>query len=153
MNSTLLSAPYTMWLIIILGVVITVFSLPYVFLFEPSGWAFVFFFFTFVYWMYLFIKAITVNPEAPHRPAHITHLITTGVYRFVRHPMYSADIVLAWGVAVAYPLVSVFFSVLWLTVVMIVWSYVEEAALIKKFGDEYLSYQETTHMFFPRKKK
>lgn len=142
-----------MWLIILIGIGVIIYILPYAFLFESSVISFIFFFVTFLYWMYFFIKATVVNPEAPHRPAHITHVITTGIYSFVRHPMYSADIVLAWGIAVAYPLASVLFSVLWLTIVMILWSYVEEAVLIKKFGDEYLTYQKRTPMFVPKKLK
>jgi len=153
MKTGILSAPYIMWLIIIIGIGFNVFMLPYTFLFEASLWSFIFFFVTFVYWMYFFIKAITINPEGPHRPSHISHLITTGVYESIRHPMYSADLILAWGIVVVYPLVSVLFSVVWLTIVMIIWSYIEEAALIKKFGEEYISYQKKTPMFIPRKNK
>ncbi len=153
MKKSILSAPYIMWIIILVGIFIEVYFLPRVFMFEPNTLAFVFFFFTFVYWMYFFIKAITINPEAPRRPEHITELVVTGVYQLVRHPMYSADIILAWGVFVAYPLISVFFGVLWLTVVMVVWSYIEEVALIRKFGDAYISYQKKTPMFIPKKRK
>jgi protein-S-isoprenylcysteine O-methyltransferase Ste14 len=66
--------------------------------------------------------------------------------------MYSADIVLAWGAAIAYPLVALWASVCWFTVITIVWAYSEESILEKKFGEEYRMYKKNVPMWIPGQK-
>jgi len=153
MKHHLLSAPYIMWVVILFGVAINFALWPYEFVYQTSSLSFVLFALAFLYWVYFFIKATAKNLQAPHRPYHITQLVTTGVYKWVRHPMYSADIVLAWGIAVAYPLAALWMSALWLTIIMTIWAYVEENILLKRFSEEYGLYRRHTPMFFPLKKK
>ena len=77
-------------------------------------------------------------------------LVTTGPYRWVRHPFYSAaflffvaaSLVSAnWYLAVAVGLAGVLLAIRTRT---------EEAKLIERFGDEYLAYMHRTGRFVPR---
>ena len=76
-------------------------------------------------------------------------LITTGPYRYIRHPMYSALIIVAIGLV--FLSASWYFGIPFLaTIVVIVFRIrKEEEALIEKFGDEYLHYTQRTGRFFP----
>lgn len=78
-------------------------------------------------------------------------LVTTGPYRWVRHPMYTVLLL----VTIVYFLISanLFLGVLWVGwIVGTVASMLrdEEAALIQKFGDEYRIYMRRTGRFLPR---
>ncbi|MCL5011862.1 MAG: isoprenylcysteine carboxylmethyltransferase family protein [Patescibacteria group bacterium] len=152
MKHTFWAGPYIMWAVIGIGVVINFVLLPHAFMYESSTTSFLLFALAFLYWVYFFTSAATKNLQAPHRPEHITQIITTGTYHLVRHPMYSADIVLMWGISVAYPLVALWASALWLTLVMVLWSYWEEQILLRRFGETYDTYKKKTPMFLPFKK-
>ena len=78
-------------------------------------------------------------------------LVTTGPYRWVRHPFYAAGFsffVAAslmsanWYLAVAGGLAGVLLALRTRT---------EEAKLIERFGDEYLAYMQRTGKFLPRR--
>lgn len=78
-------------------------------------------------------------------------LITTGPYRWTRHPMYTILIL----VAIVYFLISAnwFLGAIWLgwivgTVISMIGD--EEAALTDRFGDEYKAYAQHTGRFLPR---
>ena len=75
-------------------------------------------------------------------------LVTSGPYRFVRHPIYSGIIVASIGTAVA-------LSWLWLPVVALAGIYfvysatVEERFLAEQFPDDYPPYKRSTKMLVP----
>lgn len=78
-------------------------------------------------------------------------LVLVGPYRWVRHPMYTA----LFLIAIVYFLISAnwFIGIIWVGwIVVTVASMIqdEEAALIKKFGDEYRVYMRRTGRFLPR---
>jgi protein-S-isoprenylcysteine O-methyltransferase Ste14 len=70
-----------------------------------------------------------------------------GLYRFVRHPLYTAGLVLIWLM----PLMTERLLVinLALTVYVVVGAYLEEGKLVRKFGQEYVDYATVTPMFIP----
>jgi len=76
-------------------------------------------------------------------------LITDGVYRIVRHPLYLAGIILIFTKPemtlldlTAAALVSIYF---------ITGAYIEERRLVSTFGDRYRKYQQEVSMFIPVK--
>jgi methanethiol S-methyltransferase len=75
------------------------------------------------------------------------HLVTTGVYRYVRHPLYSAGIVLIWLLPVM--TVNVLVINIALTIYVLVGAYFEERKLRSEFGREYIDYAAVTPMFIP----
>ena len=78
-------------------------------------------------------------------------LTTSGIYRFVRHPMYLAFLLLAAGIFASTFNLLVGGSVLiWFFIMY--WGMVkqEEQMMINEFGDEYISYMSKTGRLFPR---
>jgi protein-S-isoprenylcysteine O-methyltransferase Ste14 len=79
-------------------------------------------------------------------------LVTSGPYRWARHPMYTA----LFGFFAGLVLVSASWLVALLVVVAIFVLYArvgkEEAMMIEQFGDEYRHYMQRTGRFLPRLK-
>ena len=74
-------------------------------------------------------------------------LITTGLYRYSRHPQYLGLILFCLGFCIQYPLLI---SILIFPGVVILYYFLaqnEEKQLISKFGDEYLEYRKRTRIF------
>jgi methanethiol S-methyltransferase len=84
----------------------------------------------------------------PKRPLK---LVTGGLYRYVRHPLYSAGMLFIWLM----PLMTVRVLVidLALTVYVVVGAYFEERKLRREFGQDYVDYVAVTPMFIPFLKK
>ncbi|HVC94556.1 MAG TPA: isoprenylcysteine carboxylmethyltransferase family protein [Pirellulales bacterium] len=82
------------------------------------------------------------------RPQH--SLVTTGPYRWVRHPYYSTTLLLVGGAGMlaANSLIGVLGLVVFGLLVMRTPS--EEQMLIDRFGDEYRAYMGRTGRFVPR---
>lgn len=78
-------------------------------------------------------------------------LVTSGPYRWIRHPLYSFSI--AGFLSMAIVASNWFIGAATLLAFVAVSSFVvpkEEAALIEKFGSEYRNYMERTGRFVPR---
>lgn len=78
-------------------------------------------------------------------------LVTQGIYRYLRHPIYTAHIV--WGFAQAMMLPNWLTG--WLSLPLIVLVFVlripnEEQMMIEQFGDDYRRYMEKTGGLFPK---
>jgi len=81
-----------------------------------------------------------------------TKVIKEGPYRFIRHPLYAADIFSIPGIVAVWLDNGVFFLA-WL--VIIVASYfiikIEEQYMLRNFGDEYRIYKSKVPALFPYK--
>jgi len=78
------------------------------------------------------------------------HLVTSGPYAHIRHPMYTA--MLGWAVALALVTANwVFVFMVALTAAMMASrTPKEEQMMLDQFGDEYRAYMARTGRFFPR---
>jgi protein-S-isoprenylcysteine O-methyltransferase Ste14 len=77
-------------------------------------------------------------------------LITSGPYRWIRHPAYTGSIITLGGFGLASG--SWLGATLAVAMTMIGFSYrvhVEEQAMLAAFGDEYQNYMRRTGRFFP----
>jgi methanethiol S-methyltransferase len=74
-------------------------------------------------------------------------LITGGLYRFVRHPLYTFGLLILW----LSPNMSVntFVVYLALTLYILIGIYFEERKLLRDFGQEYVEYRSRTPMLIP----
>ncbi len=78
-----------------------------------------------------------------------TELVTSGIFRYIRHPMYSSLLLLAWGIWLKQPLaatlpVALLASwLLWLTAKR------DERECIEWFGDSYREYMTRTKRLVP----
>jgi protein-S-isoprenylcysteine O-methyltransferase Ste14 len=76
-------------------------------------------------------------------------LVTVGLYRYIRHPMYSSLLFLGWGMYFKSPSWLDLVLVLLCTFFLIATARMEESENIKFFGGEYLDYMKRTSMFIP----
>jgi protein-S-isoprenylcysteine O-methyltransferase Ste14 len=145
-----LVSPVLMWLIVIAGIYAAFQTVPSGFIYPRNMFTSFFIIPAVAYWSYFFAGAVLVHRKAPLSADKIDRLVTEGVYGKVRHPIYSADILLSWSVSLFYPDARFFLSALWLTCVLLFWMDREERALSEKFGQEYLDYMSRVPKMFPK---
>jgi methanethiol S-methyltransferase len=82
-----------------------------------------------------------LKAQQPHR------MTRTGLYRYVRHPLYTCSIVILWLM----PLMTVNLLAfnLGATLYMTIGAFFEERKLLREFGLEYEEYRRTTPMLAP----
>jgi protein-S-isoprenylcysteine O-methyltransferase Ste14 len=78
-----------------------------------------------------------------------TTLVTTGAYRYIRHPMYSSLLFLAWGIFFKDPSWLGGMLAMAATLFLVATARVEEAEDIRFFGGVYEAYMKKTKMFIP----
>lgn len=76
-------------------------------------------------------------------------LITTGPYRYVRHPMYTALITV--GIGLSLLSANWYFGLPFVATILVILFRVkkEEEAMVEKFGKEYIQYMQRTKRFIP----
>jgi len=128
---------------------------------NPFAW------YQFVSWTLLFASLIPLiygvralrtrgKPEAGHRedPSLLafektSRLVTSGVYRYIRHPLYSSLLLLTWGIF--------FKSLHWLglsltiatTFLLLATARADEAECVRFFGEPYRDYMKRSKRFIP----
>lgn len=78
-----------------------------------------------------------------------TALVTTGIYRYIRHPLYSSLVFLAWGIFFKIPSVTGAALVLLATAFLVATAQADEVECIRFFGPAYEAYRKQTKMFVP----
>ena len=80
-------------------------------------------------------------------------LVITGLYRYVRNPMYTAvsSLLIGQGLLFASPRVLAYGLIVWICFFAFVLLY-EEPALRRKFGDDYAQYRARVPRWIPRLK-
>lgn len=91
------------------------------------------------------IKRARKGKRMKNRPSQKIRAI--GPYKYVRHPIYTAVLVMIWTAPVV-TLDRILFDLLW-TAWIVVGSILEERDLVAEFGDEYKAYQEKVPMLIP----
>jgi protein-S-isoprenylcysteine O-methyltransferase Ste14 len=74
-------------------------------------------------------------------------MITTGLYAWMRHPLYTGALLLIWLLPVMTLNLLTLFVIL--TIYLIVGAKLEEQRLIREFGDQYREYQRRVPMLIP----
>jgi protein-S-isoprenylcysteine O-methyltransferase Ste14 len=76
--------------------------------------------------------------------------VSTGPYRYVRHPFYCGAAILLAGMVLLTANVVVGVTAVFVLTMLALRTPREEERLVERFGDEYRRYQATTGRFFPR---
>jgi methanethiol S-methyltransferase len=79
------------------------------------------------------------------------NLVTNGMYKYVRHPLYLIGLLIIW----IFPVMSVSLLVIniSLTIYIFIGAYLEEKKLVSDFGQKYVEYVRTTPQFIPFTKR
>lgn len=78
-----------------------------------------------------------------------TRLVTTGAFRYIRHPMYTALLCLAWGVFLQRFTWLGLLLALACTMLIFITAQREEKECVAHFGELYLDYMRRTQRFVP----
>jgi protein-S-isoprenylcysteine O-methyltransferase Ste14 len=78
-----------------------------------------------------------------------TELVTTGVFKYIRHPLYSSLLLVAWGVFFKRPSWVAGGLAVCATAFLVATAKAEELENILFFGDAYREYMQHSKMFIP----
>ena len=78
-----------------------------------------------------------------------TELVDTGIYRYIRHPLYASLIYLTWGIYFKSPTFFLFLVAVVSTVFLYFTARFDEKECIAYFGDKYSAYMKRSKMFVP----
>jgi protein-S-isoprenylcysteine O-methyltransferase Ste14 len=110
--------------------------------------------------LFLIIHAVWVFKQTGQQDAHrsdapmlgfekTTRLVTTGAYRYIRHPMYSSLLFLAWGIFFKMPHWPGGLLAAAATFLLVLTARADETEDIRFFGQAYLDYMKRTKRFVP----
>ena len=77
------------------------------------------------------------------------NLVTDGIYKYIRHPMYSSLLLLAWGALLKHITIYAITAALITTAFLVTTAKMEERENILFFGSRYKEYIKGTKMFIP----
>jgi protein-S-isoprenylcysteine O-methyltransferase Ste14 len=78
-----------------------------------------------------------------------TQLVVTGIYRYIRHPLYSSLLLLAWGIFFKAPSVTGGTLAVTATFFLVYTAKADERECIRFFGEKYQEYMKKTKQFIP----
>jgi protein-S-isoprenylcysteine O-methyltransferase Ste14 len=94
------------------------------------------------------VKPVRLRPELPEN-THSDPLYTHGILQRVRHPWYSAGLVLLWTRTATFDWGELVTSII-LTLYLLIGAWWEEKKLVAVYGPAYQEYQKIVPMFWPR---
>ena len=78
-----------------------------------------------------------------------TQLVDTGIYKYIRHPLYSSLLFLTWGICMKNPTAVVIVVSIISTAALLITAMLDEKECISYFGEKYKKYMQGTKRFFP----
>lgn len=78
-----------------------------------------------------------------------SELVDTGIFRYIRHPLYSSLIFLTWGIFLKNPNGQLFIASVLSTAFLYSTAIFDEKECIKYFGNRYREYMKRTKRFIP----
>ena len=78
-----------------------------------------------------------------------TQLVTSGIYRYIRHPLYSSLFLLTWGIFFKHLSITAVVLAIAATVFLVLTAKADEAECTQFFGAEYQEYMKHTKRFVP----
>lgn len=96
------------------------------------------------------LGALRTNFAFSVSPQEGSKLVTTGPYRWMRHPLYTAFLIEAAGISVVMAswFVGLMAALVW--GLLVYRTRIEEEKLIERYGNQYRLYMESAGRFFPR---
>ncbi len=118
------------------------------------SWALLIFSAVFVIWGVVLLRRFgqarpTSEQAAEFEWENTGNLVTTGIFHYIRHPMYSALLFLAWGALLKSVSIIGFVLACVATLAVFATAKAEEAENVARFGDEYRDYMKRSRRFVP----
>ena len=98
-------------------------------------------------WMF---RHLGLNVTSTSMPRANATLVTSGPYRWIRHPMYTAALLLVAAATLLTANIVVAIGGVTMFALLAARSRVEEQRLVERFGEAYRVYQRNTGRFLPR---
>jgi len=89
------------------------------------------------------------NDEALYSFEKTSELIETGIFKYIRHPMYASLIGLSWGIFLKNPTIVLFIVAFSSTIFLYLTALTDEKECLDFFGDRYRDYMKRTKRFVP----
>ena len=87
--------------------------------------------------------------EALYAFERTTELVDTGIFKYIRHPLYASLLYLAWGICLKNPGFQMLCVALLVTVFLYLTAKADERECLEYFGDKYVEYRKRSKMFVP----
>jgi protein-S-isoprenylcysteine O-methyltransferase Ste14 len=78
-----------------------------------------------------------------------SELVETGIFKYIRHPLYSSLIFLTWGIFLKNPSIFLFAIACLSTTFLYTTAICDEKECIRYFGNQYREYMKRTKKFVP----
>ena len=78
-----------------------------------------------------------------------TNLVTSGIYKYIRHPLYCSLLLLTWGIFFKHITLTVATLAVTATVFLVFTAKADETECIRFFGSQYQDYMKRSKMFIP----
>jgi protein-S-isoprenylcysteine O-methyltransferase Ste14 len=100
---------------------------------------------------YVLASVIIYHRHANHGQnfENSTRLVTSGLYKYVRHPMYGSLLFLGWGMFLKDIKPLTIAVIIVITVALFITCKVEEKEMLKRFGNDYKEYMKKTKLWLP----
>lgn len=95
------------------------------------------------------LQLLAINALGQKNATHNDPLVTKGVYRYIRHPIYLGNILCFFGIILMTSSFLALFATIWLGGVILWKIPLEERDLAKTFGEAYLEYSQKTKRLIP----
>lgn len=78
-----------------------------------------------------------------------SELVDSGIFKYIRHPLYSSLVFLTWGIFLKHPTVQLFIISVLSTAFLYFAAIFDEKECIRYFGNKYREYMKHTKRFIP----
>jgi len=78
-----------------------------------------------------------------------SQLVDTGIFRYIRHPLYSSLLFLTWGIFLKHVTVTLLIVSILSSIFLFITSIIDEKECIAYFGNEYRLYMKRTRRLIP----
>jgi len=118
------------------------------------SWILLFYALVLVFLGFIYLKKIG-KPKAERKDEKLypiektTELVQRGMFKYIRHPLYSSLLFLTWGACLKNPEPSLDIIAFFSTIFFYLTAKIEEAENIEYFGDKYREYMTKSKMFVP----
>ena len=89
------------------------------------------------------------NDQSLYQFEQTTELIDKGIFRCIRHPLYSSLIFLTWGIYFKHPTLELILIALVSTIFLYLTAIFDEKECIDYFGERYIDYMKRSKRFIP----